>query len=68
MLRAARAPGATLGQQLSAARYRAELTVEETTNAAGVLVDVFTATQAQVPLDANTVAALSAALASRTRR
>jgi transcriptional regulator with XRE-family HTH domain len=68
MLRAARAPGATLGQRLYAARYRAELTAEETANAAGVSVDVITAAEAEVPLDANTVAALSAALASLTRR
>jgi transcriptional regulator with XRE-family HTH domain len=68
MLRAARAPGATLGQRLYAARYRAELTAEETANAAGVPVDVITAAEAEVPLDANTVAALSAALASLTRR
>ena len=68
MLRAARAPGATLGQRLYAARYRAELTVEETANAAGVPADVITAAEAEVPLDAGTVAALSAALTSLTRR
>ncbi|BBX61413.1 hypothetical protein MSAS_05870 [Mycobacterium saskatchewanense] len=68
MLRAARAPGATLGQRLYAARYRAELTAEELANAAGVPVDVVTAAEAEVPLDADTVAALSAALSSLTRR
>ncbi len=68
MLRAARAPGATLGQRLYAARYRAELTVEETANAAGVPADVITAAEAEVPLDARTVAALSAVLTSLTRR
>ncbi|MEE6177958.1 helix-turn-helix domain-containing protein [Mycobacterium sp. 050134] len=68
MLRAARAPGATLGQRLYAARYRAELTAEELANAAGVPVDVITAAEAEVPLDAETVAALSAALSSLTRR
>ncbi len=68
MLRAARAPGATLGQRLYAARYRAELTVEETANAAGVPVEVITAVEAEVPLDADTARALSAMLASLTRR
>jgi pSer/pThr/pTyr-binding forkhead associated (FHA) protein len=68
MLRAARAPAATLGQRLYAARYRAELTVEETANAAGVPVEVVTAVEAEVPLDADTARALSAMLASLTRR
>lgn len=68
MLRAARAPGATLGQRLYAARYRAELTVEETANAAGVPVEMITAVEAEVPLDADTARALSAMLASLTRR
>ncbi len=68
MLRAARAPGATLGQRLYAVRYRAELTAEEIANAAGVPVDVITAAEAEVPLDDDTVAALSVALNSLTRR
>ncbi|MDT5146724.1 MAG: hypothetical protein QOC58_1369 [Mycobacterium sp.] len=68
MLRAARASGATLGQRLYAARYRAELTAEELANAAGVPVDAITAAEAEVPLDTDTVAALTAALNSLTRR
>lgn len=68
MLRAARASGATLGQRLYAARHRAELTAEETANAAGVPVDVIAAAEAEVPLDGHTVAALSAALTSLSRR
>lgn len=68
MLRAARAPGATLGQRLYAARYRAELTVEETAYAADVPVEAVRAAEAEVPLDANTAAALSGALAVLTRR
>ncbi|WP_156686920.1 FHA domain-containing protein [Mycobacterium sp. Marseille-P9652] len=68
MLRAARAPGATLGQRLYAARYRAELTAEELANAAGVPVEAIAAVEAEVPLDADTVAALTAALGSLTRR
>ncbi len=51
-----------------AARDRAELTAEELANAAGVPVDALTAAEAEVPLDAETVAALSAALNSLTRR
>jgi DNA-binding transcriptional regulator YiaG len=68
MLRAARAPGATLGQRLYAARYRAELSAEETANAAGVPIEMITAAEAEVPLDANTMAAVQAVLASLTRR
>jgi transcriptional regulator with XRE-family HTH domain len=68
MLRAARAPRATIGQRLYATRHRAELTAEEFANAAGVPVDVITAAEAEVPLDANTTRALSAALTSLTRR
>ncbi|MFV1504230.1 FHA domain-containing protein [Mycobacterium kansasii] len=68
MLRAARAPGATLGQQLFAARHRAELTVGELANAAGVPVEAITAAEAEVCLDATTAAALAAALASLSVR
>ncbi len=64
MLRAARAPGATLGQQLFAARRRAQLSIEEVANAAGVPVEEITAAESDVPLDAKTIAALSAALHS----
>src|ERR1700743_149522 len=51
MLRAARAAGATLGQRLYAARYRARRPCEETANAAGVSADVITAAESEVPLD-----------------
>lgn len=68
MLRAARAPGATLGQRLFAARHRAELTVEELANAAGVPVEAITATEAEVSLDPTTAAALTAALGSLSVR
>lgn len=68
MLRAARTPGATLGQQLYAARHRTELTVEETANAAGVPVEVITSAEAEVPLDDRTMTALSAALSALARR
>jgi DNA-binding transcriptional regulator YiaG len=64
MLQAARAPGATLGQQLFAARHRSELSVEEFANAAGVPVDAVKAAEAEAALPPGTVAALTAALSS----
>ncbi|SOJ56990.1 hypothetical protein MSIMFB_04468 [Mycobacterium simulans] len=68
MLRAARAPGATLGQRLYAARYRAELTTEEAAHAAGLPVEMITAAEAETPLDADTTAAVQALLTALTRR
>jgi transcriptional regulator with XRE-family HTH domain len=62
MLHAARAPGATIGQQLFAARHRVELSVEEIANAAGVPVEAITTAEAEAPLDADTTAALTATL------
>ena len=62
MLQAARAPGATLGQQLFAARHRSELSVEEFANAAGVPVEAIRAAEAEAALPPGTVAALTAAL------
>lgn len=50
MLRAARSPTATLGQRLYEARHRAELSTEETADAAGVPVDVITAAEAEQPI------------------
>ncbi|NIH93150.1 transcriptional regulator with XRE-family HTH domain [Mycolicibacterium fluoranthenivorans] len=54
-LRAAAAPGATLGQRLYATRRRANLTISETAQAAGVPEDVVTRVEAeeQVPADAS---------------
>jgi len=54
MLRAARSLAATLGQRLYGARHRAELTVEETANAAGVPVGMITTAEAEghIPPDA----------------
>ena len=68
MLRAARAPGATLGQQLYAARHRNELSVEEIANAANVPVTAIEATEAEIAVDANTTAAIKAALNALNRR
>ncbi|MDD4866105.1 MAG: FHA domain-containing protein [Mycobacterium sp.] len=62
MLRAAQAPGATLGQQVFAARHRNELSVEEIAAAAGVPVQAITDAEAEAVLDGPTVAALTAAL------
>lgn len=68
MLLAARAPGASLGQRLFAARHHAELSPEEVANAAGVPVEVINAAEAEGPLDAGAVAAVSAALSALSDR
>ncbi|MDD4865608.1 MAG: FHA domain-containing protein [Mycobacterium sp.] len=68
MLRAARSPAATLGQQLYAARHRHELSVEETANAAGVPVKVIEDIEAGIPLDDKVVAAVSTVLAALNQR
>jgi pSer/pThr/pTyr-binding forkhead associated (FHA) protein len=68
MLRSARAPGATLGQRLYAARHRAELTPEETANASGVSVDDVTAAEAEVPPSPAAVAALESFISRLTHR
>lgn len=68
MLRAARSPHATLGQRLFAARHRAELTVEEAANAAGVSADAVTTVEADLPVNAQATSALQSLVASLTRR
>lgn len=68
MLRAARSPRATLGQQLFAARHRAELTAEEAANAAGLPVDAVAAVEAERPVGADTIAAVQELLATLARR
>ncbi|MDQ1732143.1 MAG: hypothetical protein QOK10_2302, partial [Pseudonocardiales bacterium] len=62
MLQAARSPQATLGQQLFAARHRAELTAEEAANAAGLPVHALAAVEADEPVDAQATAAAHALL------
>jgi DNA-binding transcriptional regulator YiaG len=54
LLRAARSPSATLGQRLYGARHRAELSVDEAANAAGVLTAVLQDAESErsVPRDA----------------
>jgi transcriptional regulator with XRE-family HTH domain len=57
MFRAAAAPGATLGQRLYTARRRANLSVGETANAAGVPEELVSAVEAGEPAtDADTAA------------
>jgi hypothetical protein len=68
MLRAARSPHATLGQQLFAARHRAELTAEEAANAAGLPIDAVTAVEADKPVSAEATAAVRALVATLARR
>lgn len=68
MLRAARSPGATLGQQLFAARHRNELSIEELANAAGVQVEAIRAAEGEATLDADTISALTTALTFLTAR
>jgi DNA-binding XRE family transcriptional regulator len=68
MLKAARAPGATLGQRLFAARHRAELNQEEAANAAGVPVDTIIAAEAEDPLGAEATAAIEALITALNRR
>ena len=57
-MRAAGAPGATLGQRLYAARRRANLTVEETAAAAGVADGVIMAAEAEQPVAADAARAI----------
>lgn len=62
--RAAAAPGATLGQRLYVARRRANLTIEETAQAAGVPEDVITRAEAEHPVDAAAVRAIEALISA----
>jgi transcriptional regulator with XRE-family HTH domain len=68
MLRAARSPHATVGQQLFAARHDAELTAEEAANAAGVSVEAVSDVEADRPVGAEVTAAVHALLATLARR
>lgn len=68
MLRAARGPAATLGQQLFAARHRNELSIDEFANAAGVNVEAIRAAEGEATLDTATVAVLTAAVTALTGR
>jgi DNA-binding XRE family transcriptional regulator len=63
MLRAARSPSATLGQRLYGARHRAELTVEEAANAAGVVTAVLQDAESERPVPPDAVAAIETLVA-----
>jgi uncharacterized protein HemX len=63
-MRAAAAPGATLGQRLYAARRRANLTMGEMAQAAGVPEDVISRTEAEYPVDAAAVHAIEALISA----
>ena len=65
MFRAAAAPGATLGQRLYAARRRANLSTDETANAAGLPVELVDSVEAGVQandVDTTTLNGLIASL------
>jgi DNA-binding XRE family transcriptional regulator len=55
---AVRSPHATLGQQLYAARHRAELSAEEAACAAEVSVDTVCAVEAEKPVQHEVTAAM----------
>jgi transcriptional regulator with XRE-family HTH domain len=63
-MRAAAAPGATLGQRLYAARRRANLTIEEMAQAAGVSEDVISRAETEHPVDAAAVHAIEALISA----
>jgi transcriptional regulator with XRE-family HTH domain len=61
------APQATLGQRLYATRRRADLTVEELANAAGLPVETVTIAEADGPLTHDAVAVLEALISVLSR-
>jgi len=63
MMRAAAAPGATLGQRLYAVRRGANLTIGETAQAAGVSEDTIVAAEADGPVPAESVRSIEALVA-----
>jgi len=60
---AATAPAATLGQRLYAARRRANLTIGETAQAAGVPEETIAGAESEQPVDASSAALIEALLA-----
>jgi transcriptional regulator with XRE-family HTH domain len=62
MLRAAAAPGATLGQRLYTARRRANLSTEETAAALGAAPELVTAVEAETPPPDDTAARIEVLL------
>lgn len=68
VFRVARAPRATLGQRLCAARNEARLTVQEIATAAAVPVDDVTNAEAELPVPPSTQAALQEIVDTLTHR
>ena len=63
MLRAARSPSATLGQRLYEARYRAQLSIDEAANAAGITAATLQDAEAERPVPPDSAAALETLIA-----
>jgi pSer/pThr/pTyr-binding forkhead associated (FHA) protein len=63
MLRAARSPSATLGQRLYGARHRAELSIDEAANAAGVPTALVQDAEAERPVPPAAAAAIETLIA-----
>jgi transcriptional regulator with XRE-family HTH domain len=63
MLRAARSPSATLGQRLYGARHKAELSIDEAANAAGIPTAVLQDAEAERPVPADAAAAIETLIA-----
>ena len=63
MLRAARSPSATLGQRLYGARHRAELSIEEAANAAGISTAVLQDAESERPVPPDAAAAIDTLIA-----
>jgi len=66
MLRAARSPSAMLGQRLYGARHRAERSLEEADNAAGVSTAVLIDAESERPVAPHAAAALDTLIAQLT--
>ncbi|BBZ37186.1 helix-turn-helix domain-containing protein [Mycobacterium conspicuum] len=66
MMRAARAPAATLGQRLYGARHRAELSLEEAANAVGLPPTVLEDAEAERAIAPDAVAAVESLIAQLT--
>ncbi|WIM87095.1 FHA domain-containing protein [Candidatus Mycobacterium wuenschmannii] len=63
MLRAAKSPSATLGQRLYGARHRAELSIDEAANAAGVAADAVLDAESERSVPPDVAAALDTLIA-----
>jgi transcriptional regulator with XRE-family HTH domain len=66
MMRAARSPAATLGQRLYEARHRAELSLEEAANGAGLPIAVLEDADAERPIPPQAATAIETLIAQLT--